>query len=234
LRVYPDFDSLKKIYANLLLKAITEPEEYTFGSSGVDQILSHLHKTRKDLAIDNIQKEYSDTRAHMSILDKNGYRVPERVLAIGTVINYMPIEDIQIIELITYRENTQTHHIWEDESLFYFSIPGVSSKALANTFDIFKPEPETVEKAFNLLLKSNLIKPKMEFRGETRYVLSDKALHDLIVDIKLLDKVNREEDYIKLTYYVAPSPEEIEKRRIFYTEEKPFKQFYNIKRITKA
>jgi hypothetical protein len=74
----------------------------------------------------------------------------------------------------------------------------------------------------------------MEFRGETRYVLSDKALHDLIVDIKLLDKVNREEDYIKLTYYVAPSPEEIEKRRIFYTEEKPFKQFYNLKRITKA
>ena len=113
----------------MLLKAITEPEEYTFGSSGIDQILLHIHKARKDLVIDHIKKEYSDTRAHMTILDKNGYRVPERVLPIGTVINHMPIEDIQIIESITYRENTQTHHIWEDESLFIVSIPGVSSKA---------------------------------------------------------------------------------------------------------
>jgi hypothetical protein len=226
LRVYSDFDSLKKIYANLFLKAITEPEEYTFGSSGVDQTLSHLHKTRRDLAIDNIQKEYSDTRAHMSILDR-----PERVLPIGTVINYMPIEDIQIIELITYRENTQTHHIREDESLFFLSIPGVSSKTFANTFHTFKPEPETVEKAFNLLLKSRLIKPKMEYRGETRYVLSDRALHNLIVDINLLAKIKREENYIKLTYFGPPSYEEVEKRRVFYTEEKSFRQFYNKKEI---
>ncbi len=105
-------------------------------------------------------------------------------------------------------------------------------KGFCNKFYAFKPKSDDVEKAFLLLLKNNLIKPIMEFRGETRYILADKMLYDLITDIKLLDKIQRDVDYI-LDHYESPSLEQIEKRKILYSDDSLLKQFFNKRELNR-
>ena len=224
LRTDPENELFKKIYANLLFKGITEPEIYCYD---LDKLLSDLHVTRKDLVIDHIEKKYFSEKSHIRI----GGKPEERILPNTTVIYYKQISNVQITETITYHKNIRTHHVWEENSILVFSVPGISIKEFSDRFYTFRPKPEDVEKAFLLLWKNHLIKPLMEFRGETRYVLADDALHDLITDIRLLHKVEKEESYLKLTYYGPPSEEEIEKRKVFYTEEKLFNEFYNRKEI---
>jgi hypothetical protein len=219
LRTYSNFDSLKKIYINLLLRAIVEPELLVY--SNVECLLSDLHLTRKDLKVDHIEKAYSEGICES--LDK-----PEKFLPMRLIFKYKPISDgIQITETITYYENTQTHLICE-ESQYYLSIPGVRRRDFANFYYTFKPNEEDVETAFDLLIKSRLIIRK-ESLGEVRYCLADEELQELILDIKKLDKIKREENYIKLTYYKHPSDEEINESRVFYTDEELFRKYYNKK-----
>jgi hypothetical protein len=219
LRTYCDFNSLKKIYVNLLLRAIVEPEQSVY--SNVKLLLSYLRITRNDLKIDHIEKVRSE--GILENLEK-----PIKFLPLRLIFRYKPILDsIQITETITYCENTQTHCICE-ESQYYLSISGVKRKDFANTYYTFKPKEEDVETAFDLLLKSGLI-IKKEFLGEDRYYLADNELQELIVDIKKLDKIKREENYVKLTYYKPPSDEEINERRVLYTDEKLFRKYFNKK-----
>jgi hypothetical protein len=228
LRTDPDYDLFKKIYANLLFRGLTESETY---SCSLDQLLSYLHVTSKDLIIDHIEKKHFEGNSDIRIDGK-----PEvRVLPNATVIHYKQISNVQITETTGYRKNIRTHHVWEEPSWIIVSVPGISIKKFTDWFySSFRPKPEDAEKAFILLWKNHLIRPIMEFRDETRYVLADSALHDLITDIKLLSKVESEEDYLKLTYYGPPSDEEIEKQKMFYTKEKSLNEFYNIKEIQRV
>jgi DNA-binding HxlR family transcriptional regulator len=210
----PQYGSFKKIYANLFFKAITEPEIYSGTNSNLDQLLSDINASRKDLKIDHIKKEYFNGNSYI----KNVNEPEKRILPIALVIYYKPISNVNITETTIYYENIRTHLIWEGDSWYDFAIPGISMKGFCNNFYAFKPKPDDVEKAFLLLLKNNLIKPIMEFRGETRYILADKILYDLITDIKLLVKIQRDVDYI-LDQYEPPSLEQIEKRKILYSDD---------------
>lgn len=230
LRTYSDFDSFKKIYANILFRAITEPGIYGCDSSNLNEFLSYIHISIDNLVIDNIKKEYP---CGNSVIIRNVNNPEERILPEVISIYYKPISNVRIIETISYRNNTRTNHIWEQESFFLFHIPGISIKEFIGQKYVYRPSPEAVERAFLLLLKSHLIRPAMEYRGETRYVLADDALRDLIKDINLLDLVEDEQNNIK-SYYRPPATEEIEKQRLFYTEEKLFREYFYSKELRRA
>ena len=58
----------------------------------------------------------------------------------------------------------------------------MSVEDIVQKYYTFKPRLSDCERALELLLKRDVIRPIMEFRGKTRYVIADPALTDFVND----------------------------------------------------
>jgi hypothetical protein len=227
LRTDPKCNSFRQIYAILFFRAITEAEIYHCDNSNLDQLLSDIHATRKDLAVNYIKKEYYNGNSNIRITNE-----PEnRILPNATVVHYKPISAVYITETITYRKNIRTHYIWEDGNWYNFYIPGISISGLIEKFSDLMQREEEIEEAFILLSKNRIIKPVMEFRNEIRYALTDKEMCDLITDLKLLEDFETDLNHFMLDYYGLPSDKEIEKIKLMTLDNRAIRKFLNKKEL---
>jgi hypothetical protein len=130
----------------------------------------------------------------------------------------------------TYRKNIKTHHIYEDDSCYKFSIPGISIKEFNQRFSDFKAKPGHVAKAFEQLLKNGIIQPIMKFRDELRYVLADYKLFYLIKDIRTVFELDSHFNAMG-QQFCPPAYQEVEKRKLWYTDEVLVEKFFNTREL---
>ena len=94
----------------------------------------------------------------------------------------------------------------------------MSIKNFASRLYNFQPKIEDIEEAFTLLLRNGILKPIMEFRGETRHGLADNALNDLIEGLRLFYKMEGELLYAKWNYLSGPTFDEMQRREAFFID----------------
>ena len=106
----------------------------------------------------------------------NARRIP-----VNLITYYKPTAcGVQIVEITGYRENIIYGNRKEADFIVYsYTVPGTSIDEFANAFYAFKPDMSSCQLAFQLLLHRKLIRPIMEFRGKTRYGITDSSLKHL-------------------------------------------------------
>jgi hypothetical protein len=136
------------------------------------------------------------------------------------------LSDVRIIENICFRKNI-FYHLCTEHIAYFFTIPGMSIKDLTTKYYRFKPKLEDVEEAFMLLMKNHLIRPLMEFRGETKFVFTDSALSQLMNDLYSFYKLENENSYVKWNYIGEPTLEERGRRKAFFSDKMSSQQLFN-------
>jgi DNA-binding PadR family transcriptional regulator len=175
LRIFPKYGTIKHMYFHLIFEGIAKGETCSCDSTDLDKHLSEMNISRKDLLIDSIEKKYFKAELQQEIVDET-----EILLPFNIFIYYRPIYNIRIVQTITYYKNI-IHHTYREYSSYCFSIPGIPINSFINKVRFtYKSD---ITEAFELLLKNGLIKPKLKFGSEMRYVLADNALDDLITDL---------------------------------------------------
>jgi hypothetical protein len=219
LRIEPKHELFKEIFINLLLRGITEGGTYV--TSNLDELLHDIHATRQDLIIERIKENHSDYDVESEFVN-----VQEKELSVSLTIFYKPISDIRIIENICYRKNI-FYHFCTEHIAYFFTIPGMSIKDLTTKYYTFKPKLEDVEEAFTLLMKNHLIRPLMEFRGETKYVVTDAQLNELMTDLYSFYELENEHFSVKWNYISEPTLEERERRMALFSDKRLSQQSFN-------
>jgi DNA-binding transcriptional ArsR family regulator len=211
----------KKIYTNLFLHGITEGDYYL--SPNLNEILSDIHVSNKDLVIDHIEEKSG------SEFDNDYSQLPnvqEKISPVLVIVYYKPISGVSIVESTNYRENIFYGNFTE-YTAYSFHIPGMSIKNFASRLYNFQPNIEDIEEAFTLLLRNGILKPIMEFRGETRYGLADNGLEDLIDGLRLFYKVEGELLYAKWNYLSGPTFDEMQRREAFFIDKSSCNKVFN-------
>jgi len=226
----PEAETFRKIYGFLLLSGpITGDYEYYPGSN-LDELLSKLNISRKDLRIDSIDKVTDDEESCTRF--RNKYEM--RILPNGLYISYKPIFNrIYLIEKIRYQNDTRTNHIYDTGDGYGFRFPGISAAQFLRYFDFFKAKADKVEEAFKLLSKNGLIRPTMKFLDETIYMVADFELYYLLKSIRLILKLEYDslDSKIFLENFKPPTNEEIERRRFTFPDEQELEKVHNMKEI---
>ena len=175
LRIFPSYGTIKHMYFHLIFEGIAKGETCCCDSTDLDKRLSEINISKKDLSIDRIEKRYFKADLQQEIVGKT-----EILLPFNIFIHYGPIYNIRIVQTITYYKNI-IHHTYREYATYRFSIPGIAINSFINKVSFtYKSH---ITEAFKLLLKNGLIKPKLKFGGEMRYVLADNPLDDLITDL---------------------------------------------------
>jgi len=102
---------------------------------------------------------------------------------------------------------------------------------MAEKYYTFKPKLEDCEKALALLLRRNLIRPIVDFRGKTRYVLSDPALIEFLNEFYSFSELENEFLNVKWQYEGGPTFNERQSRRVFYSDETKSDKFFNVREL---
>ena len=207
LHVDPEYVVFRQIYANLLFPIIIEGDTYV----GVDleEILDEIHANRQELCIDFIKKrpiEFYDAKSELTT-------VPEIPLQISVVIHYKPTSlGVKIIESKEYRENIFYKNRVEYTS-YWYTLPGVSVEDLAQKYYTFNPQLSDCERVLELLLQRELVRPIMDFRGKTRYIIADPALTNFVIEFYWLYELENEFLDSKWQYLRGPTFNEEQSRR---------------------
>jgi DNA-binding transcriptional ArsR family regulator len=209
----------KEIYANLFLRGIAEGE--TYAAASLNEILSDIHATSKDLVIDRIEEKVESEYNDSEPLNKQ-----EKISPLFLIVHYKPISGVRIIESTNYRENVFYHNFTE-YTTYTFSVPGMSIKNFATRLYTFQPKLGDVEEAFTLLLRNGILKPIIELRGETRHGFTDDSLNDLIADLHSFYKIESEFLYLKWNYLSGPTFEETQRRKAFFNDKKSCDNSFN-------
>ena len=98
-----------------------------------------------------------------------------------------------------YSEHTQYHQEYLCE-LPGFSIEEILASKRFNDDD--------VKFAFNALRDLKLIEPSMEFRGKTRFIISDRRLHKFLIKLWIIHEAEFPYQVKKWKYFDAPTSEE--------------------------
>ena len=176
LRTDPKRVAFIQIYANLLFRIIIEGN--TYPGDDLENILNEIHANKQELYIDDIKKKFIESHVEKRELTT----VPEIPLRVITTTYYKPTSlGVKIIESTSYRENIFYKNRIESTAYTY-TVPGVSVEDLAQTYYTFKPCMADCESALELLLRKDIIRPIMDFRGKTRYVIADPALTDFVTE----------------------------------------------------
>src|SRR6188472_2302870 len=109
------------------------------------------------------------------------------------------LKRIEYWQINKYSENIKLHQEYLCE-LPVFSFEEILAR------ERFKDED--VNFAFNALLELEVIKPAIEFQGETRFIISDKKLRELLVGMWSIYEAEISYLTKKWKYYDAPTPEE--------------------------
>jgi hypothetical protein len=225
LRTEPEHLVFRQIYVNLFFRAIVEGNSYT--GDDLDTILNEIRATRQELHIDHIKKGYSQSYAEKPQLTT----VPERRLPVSLTTYYTPTSlGVKIIESTGYRENIMYGNRVE-YTAYTYTLPGVAVEDLAEKYYTLKPRVADCERALELLLKRDLIRPIMEFRGKTRYVIADPALRDFVTDLYQFSEVENEFMNLKWQYSSHPTFDEEQSRRIWYSDESKSKKFFDVREL---
>jgi hypothetical protein len=219
LRVEPKHELFKDIFTNLFLRGITEGGTYV--TSNLDELLSDIHASRHDLFIERIEENHSEYDIESELAN-----VQEKELSVSLTIYYKPVSDIRIIENVCYRKNI-FYHFCTEYIIYLATIPGMSIKDLTTKYYTFKPALQDVEEAFMLLMKNHLIKPLMEFRGETKFVFADGELSQLMNDLYSFYELENKHSYVKWNYIREPTLEERERRKVFFSDKMSSQQLFN-------
>lgn len=108
-------------------------------------------------------------------------------------------------------------------------IPGVTINDFSMNYFRSKYKQEDVEDAFDLLSKEGLIRPTVIFPGETRYIITDNILSELIKDLQRLRLRERQLLKTKWSYYIEPSLEEKERAKFLLREGSANEYFHRAK-----
>jgi len=221
LRVHPERESLEKIYANLFVRSILAGGTYC--DTDLDNILREIHASRDELIIDRsetVKIKYCDTISLMN----NARRVPVNLITYYKSTAY----GVEIVEITGYRENILYGNRKEEEFILYtYTVPGISIDEFANTFYDFKPDMPSCQLAFRLLSDRRLIRPIMEFRGKTRYVITDSSLRAFLHDLQILHKLKMKFSYLQWSCLRGPTSDETQIIKMYYSDEKSCERSLN-------
>ncbi|MFZ0511543.1 MAG: hypothetical protein WAM14_08050, partial [Candidatus Nitrosopolaris sp.] len=221
LKVHPERESLEKIYANLFVRSILAGASYT--DTDLDNILREIHASRDELIIDRSETVKIKNCDTISLMN-NARRIP-----VNLITYYKPTAcGVQIVEITGYRENIIYGNRKEADFIVYsYTVPGTSIDEFANAFYAFKPDMSSCQLAFQLLLHRKLIRPIMEFRGKTRYGITDSSLSDFLLDLQSLHKMKKKFSHFQWSYLCGPTPDDTQIRRMYYSDEKSCKRAFN-------
>lgn len=183
LRSDPDQDQFREIYANLFFYCILQGQEYN--TDDLPQLLIDIGVSSKDLKIERID-EVGDRP-----IVKDSINAGETQLRFNIVTHYRAIRNVYIREFTIYNENKVNGGI-KEYTTYWYTVPGISLENFIGRIPDFKPKIEDLRRAFELLSNEDLIRPFMEFQGETRYVFSDDALADLVKDLTMFENLEQE------------------------------------------
>jgi hypothetical protein len=209
-----------QIYANLFFRIIIEGN--TYGGVDLENILNEIHANRQELCIVDIKKEFFQWKCES---------MPEILLPFTTTTYYKPTSlGVKIIESTSYRENIFYKNRVEDTA-YNYTVPGVSIEDLAQKYYTFRPCMADCESALDLLLRRDLIRPIMNFRGKTRYVITDPALTNLLTGFKrFYDQENKFLDF-KWQFLSHPTLNEEQREKVFSSDEAECVKFFNIREL---
>jgi len=183
LRSDPDQDQFREIYANLFFYCILQGQEYN--TDDLPQLLIDIGVSSKDIKIERID-EVGDRP-----IVKDSINAGETQLRFNIVTHYRAIRNVYIREFTIYNENKVNGGI-KEYTTYWYTVPGISLENFIGRIPDFKPKIEDLRRAFELLSNEDLIRPFMEFQGETRYVFSDDALADLVKDLTMFENLEQE------------------------------------------
>jgi DNA-binding transcriptional ArsR family regulator len=213
LRTDQNHEEFKEIYANLFFCSILEGQEYN--TDDLPQLLRDIRASIEDLKIERID-EVGDRP-----IVKDPINVIERQLLFNIVVHYKDIRNVNIIEYTIYNESILDGG-FKEHVTYWYTVPGMSLENFIDRIPDFRPKVENLRRAFELLLDESLIKPCMEFQGETRYIFSDYALECLIKDLVLFENTEQELINYKWSHYNKLSKQELERQKQFFYSERAF------------
>jgi hypothetical protein len=221
LRTDPKRVAFLQPYANLFFRIIIEGNTY----AGVDleNILNEIHANRQELCIDDIKKEIMQWKGEFT-------NIPEILLPVTTTTYYKPTSlGVKIIESTGYRENIFYKNRIEYTGYTY-TVPGVSVEDLAQKYYSFKPCITDCESALELLLRRDLIRPIMNFRSKTRYVIADPALTNLVTEFKRF--CDGENEFLNLKWqFLSPTLNEEQREKVFFSDEAECVKLFSIREL---
>ena len=216
----------RKIYQTILFNDISEIPYITAESEDDfdNLILAELQVKRSDLqwrripAADTVNSEdfiYQTRSLRDSRTITKEYwaeREDESPVLENIEFIYYPKGNLGIIlkrieywQFNRYSENTKYYQEYLCE-LPGFSIEEILASKRFNDDD--------VKFAFNALRALKLIEPSMEFRGKTRFIISDRILHKFLTNLWTIHEAEFSYQVKKWKYFDAPTSEE--KNRIIY------------------
>src|SRR5215469_7694371 len=219
LRTDPECVVFRQVYANLFFRIIVGGTTY----AGVDleNILNEIHANRQELYIDDIKKKFIDSPVEKRELTT----VPETPLRIITKTYYKPTSlGVKIIESTSYRENIFYKNRIE-YTTYTYTLPGASVDDLAQKYSTFKPCMADCESALELLLRRELVKPVMDFRGKTRYIIADPEFTNFATELYWF--CDLENEFLNIKWQrLIPTFNEEQSRKFLFSEETMSKKFF--------
>ena len=153
-----------------------------------------IYQTRSLRASRTITKEYWAEREDESPVLENIEFICYPKGNLGIIL-----KRIEYWQFNRYSENTKYHQEYLCE-LPGFSIEEILASKRFNDDD--------VKFAFNALRALKLIEPSMEFRGKTRFIISDRTLHKFLINLWIIHQAEFSYQVKKWKYFDAPTPEE--------------------------
>jgi hypothetical protein len=210
----PHYSIFKQMYVNLFFRDITLGT--TFATNQLEHLLNDLEISKNQLEIQHIEENHYD-QSQVSNLESPYF---ERRFPVYLTIYYKPVGGAQIEETIEYREHIYYHSYAEMNSVFQYTIPGMSINDFINKRHRYKYVRQRVERMFDILHKLGIIRTVGQFRGETRYIITDVDLLELIHDINQFNHLEKEFNRIWITIFDVPDKEQLDKMKLFYPDEK--------------
>ncbi len=215
----PHYLIFKQMYMNLLFRDIAFGT--TFATSQLEKLLSDLEISKNHLKIQYIEENYFDHN-QVSNLESPYF---ERRLPVYVTIHYEPVGSAHIEESIEYREHIYYRFCTEMDSVFQYTIPGMSINDFVNKRHRYKAVRRQVERMFEILNEIGIIRPTGQFRGETRYTITDDELLNLILDIHQLSSLEKDFNRIWFRGFDKPNKEQLDKMKLFYPDEKSINNY---------
>jgi len=225
LRTDPKRVAFLQIYAILFFSMIIEGT--TYAGDDLENILNEIHANRQQLCIDFIRKKpiEIEEKYHYMYEMPLQYNAPEMPLQVFIATHYKPTSlGVNIIESTGYRENIFYKNRVE-YTTYTYTVPGVSVEDLAQKYYTFKPCMADCESALELLLRRELVKPVMDFRGKTRYVIADPELTNFATELYWF--CDLENEFLNIKWQrLIPTFNEEQSRKFLFSEETMSKKFF--------
>jgi hypothetical protein len=215
----PHYFIFKQIYANLLFRDIDLG--ITFATGDLKYLLNLLQISENQLKIQHIEENYFD---HVQVSNLESPYL-ERRLPVYVIFHYKPVRSTYIEESIEYREHIYYHFCTEMNPVFRYTLPGLSINDFINKRLADRLTRRHVEHIFEVLVKMGIIRPVGQFRGETRYIISDDELLDLIRDMQRLNELEKEFNYFWFANFGKPDEEQLDKIKLFYPDDKTINRY---------